>query len=257
WLEMGQPVLDKLIGRELVGHALQDKGSGGEFYKPMQNFLVVFAPWSLVAFVAFWRILRQPSAEPELRRFERFLFCWIAAGLTIFSLSGHHRDRLIFPLFPAAALLAGRELARWAASWPLRRLYRVSTAAAVIGLGGIFIYHHSILGTHRDVQRSVAMRDMAAHLQHEMPAESFLCVDTPFALAHYLRGKARHVSLDEAARLLGSTDRTVVGVRNLGALRDRMKGITLHEVTRWPPQGEAYVTVVSNSPQTAARVSSL
>jgi 4-amino-4-deoxy-L-arabinose transferase-like glycosyltransferase len=257
WLQMGQPVLDKLIGRELVGHALGEKSSGPGFYKPVQNFLVVFAPWSLAACVAFWRILRQPSAQPEERRFERFLFCQIAAGLVTFSMAGHQRDRLIFPLIPAAALLAGREMARWLATWPLRRIYRMSAAAAVMGLAGIFIYHHLILGTHRDVQRSVAMREMAAHLEREMPTGSFLCVDTPFALTHYLGGRARHVSLDEAARVLGATDRAVVGIRNLGALRERAKGVALHEVARWPAKGDAYVTVVSNSPHTGARVSSL
>ncbi|OQY64577.1 MAG: hypothetical protein B6D47_13175, partial [Rhodocyclaceae bacterium UTPRO2] len=86
--------------------------------------------------------MRHPAVDAAARRFERFLFCWIVGGIVLFSLASHHRGDLLLPLWPAAALLAGREMARLA-----ERMGRPLTGAVLAGLtliilaGNGWIYH--------------------------------------------------------------------------------------------------------------------
>jgi len=70
--------------------------------------------FSLPFFLALWRVIRYPAGNPGERHFERFLTCWILFGLLIFSLVRHQRADLLLPLWPACALFAVREMARWA-----------------------------------------------------------------------------------------------------------------------------------------------
>lgn len=113
-LSAGQPLIDKLFLEELVGQAT-GVGKGGfpgrNLPKPTLYFILRFLPFSLFALYGLWRIVRHPAAEADARRFERFLFCWIVGGIILFSIASHHRGDLLLPLWPAAALLAGRELA--------------------------------------------------------------------------------------------------------------------------------------------------
>lgn len=115
WLGEGQALIDKLIGRELVGHVVKDRKSGLPstllWQQPLFN-LGRAAPWSLLAYYGMWRFWRRPAAADDERRFERFLVCWFGVGLLLFSLAPHQRADLLWPLMPAAALIAGRELAR-------------------------------------------------------------------------------------------------------------------------------------------------
>src|SRR5438093_6985453 len=52
--DMGQPFIDKVLGRELVGHIVKsghDHRPVEGFYEPPLAFSTLFAPWSLVALV--------------------------------------------------------------------------------------------------------------------------------------------------------------------------------------------------------------
>jgi 4-amino-4-deoxy-L-arabinose transferase-like glycosyltransferase len=135
YLQGGPPIIEKMLHRELVGHAI---GTGAErwqglhgAYAPAWTLLQDYAPWSLLTVASAWRALTRPAEDPVECRFERFVLVWLAVDLLIFSLAAHHRARLIYPVVPAAALLAGRELGRW--TWPLsaRTLLRVSAALEV------------------------------------------------------------------------------------------------------------------------------
>ena len=63
----------------------------------------------------------------------------------MFCIVAHQRGRLIFPLFPAVALLAGRELAYWLRWWSAPRLLRTAGAIAAIVLAFLFLYHHVLV----------------------------------------------------------------------------------------------------------------
>src|SRR5262249_44657975 len=76
WLHDGPPVVAKLLGKELVGHAITEARGhipGALFYQPPLYYLARAAPWSVLAYLGLWRVWRRPSSEDTERRFERFL----------------------------------------------------------------------------------------------------------------------------------------------------------------------------------------
>ncbi len=112
----GQAVLDKMLGRELIGHALRSDSGDPPlvgFWKTWVYFLSRYLPWSIVAFIAVARVVLRPSSDDRTRRFERFCACWLMGGLVMFSVFPHQRPDLLLPLIPAAALLVGRQIDDW------------------------------------------------------------------------------------------------------------------------------------------------
>ena len=140
YLSYGPKLIDRMIFGELLGHATgMNKGAtpGENLYKPVLFFTLRFLPFSLFTWYGFWRILRHPAADATERCFERFLFCWIATGLLLFGFAAHFRADLLLPLWPPAALLAGRELARLGERIGLRRFAVLVTTVAILIVGGI------------------------------------------------------------------------------------------------------------------------
>lgn len=136
----GYKLIDRLLFAELLGQATgMRKGSmpGENLPKPTLFFIVRFLPFSLFACYGFWRVWRHPAADAATRRFERFLFCWVAAGLLVFSLAAHFRADLLLPLWPPAALLAGREMARLGERFGPRRLAAATTVLVALLLGAM------------------------------------------------------------------------------------------------------------------------
>jgi len=213
WLayrEMGQPLIDKLIKGELVRHAVQGnegEGMGVKFWEPPFSFLKLLLPWSLASILAFWRVVWRPSPDPETRRFERFLFCWFAVGLVIFSAAAHQRSRLVLPIMPPAALLAGREIARllakWKPHWQSQTIVRVTAGFAAVVLAYVVVHRHFLLRYKDAVQRTLAVREFAREIQASPGAQFPLTyVDGPFALQFYLNTMRTQVQTDRAAELL-------------------------------------------------------
>jgi 4-amino-4-deoxy-L-arabinose transferase-like glycosyltransferase len=123
----------------------------GRFLAPMENhqgpvvyYLLVLviglAPWSVFAGPLVWDLLRGREGDegegsvgrisnPSCPRTDwksvlqgttarersalRFLLCWVAVYLVFFSLARTKLPNYVLPLYPAAALLAGRFLERW------------------------------------------------------------------------------------------------------------------------------------------------
>jgi 4-amino-4-deoxy-L-arabinose transferase-like glycosyltransferase len=251
---MGEPLVHKLLGRELAAHAT---GAGRRdamfvgFYEPPLSFLTYFAPWCLLASVAFWRVWKRPAEDAHERRFERFLFCWFFFGLVLFSIAAHQRGRLIFPLFPAAALLAGRELAYWLRCWSARRLLKVTGAFAAVVLGFLVLYHHVLLARSTRVQATLGIRVVADRVRETLGAQFPVAyVDTPFALQFWLNTARPLISFDEAAALLQAKEPVVVAVSDFNELETSLRPNlpALYELARWPSNGTPVVRVVSNRP---------
>ncbi len=251
---MGQPFIEKLLGRELAAHAT---GSGMKekmflgFYEPTLAFVSNLAPWCAFALVAFWRVWKRPSEGADERRFERFLFCWFFAGLVLFSIAAHQRGRLVFPLLPAAALLAARELAWWLRGWSTPRLFQTAGAFAAGVLAVLFLYHHVLQGHSTRVQATLGMRSVAAQVRATLGEQYPLVhVETPFALQFWLNTAHRLAPPGRAAALLQGPEPVVVAVADFPELENLLSTNrpVLHELARWPAQEPTLVRVISNRP---------
>jgi len=84
--------------------------------------LVMFAPWTAFLGAACWYGVKatkpeQPVAEataiPEAVRAHRFLVCWVAAYLLVFTAAATKLPNYVFPLYPALAILTARFLVTW------------------------------------------------------------------------------------------------------------------------------------------------
>lgn len=206
YLDLGQPVIDKMIHRELLGHATgSETGTvpGSLFFKPPLLFLARFAPWSLLAFVGFWRVWRRPSENADRRRFERFLFCWFWAGLVLLAFGAHQRGDLLNPMIPAAALIGGRELNAWLAQLHPARFKPALAGLILVGVGLIAGKYYWLRPLDPYVKQTAEIRALAVSLTEQVGSEfPFSYLDTPYGLQIYLNTLHREGSQERAARLL-------------------------------------------------------
>jgi len=214
WLAEGQALVDKLIGRELVGHVVKNRKGGLPTTLLWQQplfYLGRAAPWSLLAGYGVWRLWKHPAAADVERRCERFLACWFAVGLLGFSLAPHQRADLLWPLMPAAALLAGREWDRLTRRWPPERVRRGTLWGATLLVLGYGVYYHVIRLHQPVIQRTLALKAFAAEVETVFgpePPLTFLAApgprqtDAPPALQVYLNLFRPPVSAERALALL-------------------------------------------------------
>ena len=255
--ETGQPFIDKIIKGELVAHAVATKHGhfGRGFGETPFFFLTRFLPWSLVAVVGLWRIWRWPAADETERRFERFLFCWVVGGLFVFALGTHQRSDLVLPVFPAAALLAGREIANWTRRWSARQFTIRVGAVAVFWLAAYGTYLHTAYAKEEEIVQTYGLEELARTARQrvgETPA--ILQVDSPFTLHYYLNSMQHKLSFEQAAERLRGSEAVLVSVRNEDKLRLTMgpDAPPLYEVAAWPATGKPFVRILSNRPVSAA-----
>lgn len=260
-LSAGQPLVDKLFFQELVGQAT-GVGKGGfpgrNLPKPTLYFVLRFLPFSLFALYGLWRIVRHPAAVIAARRFERFLFCWIVGGILLFSLASHHRGDLLLPLWPAAALLAGREMALLAG-----RVGGRPTAAVLAGLTFFFIagtwwtYHDKAARNSEEVRYTVeAERAARALAASGLDVKQLHHLDTPVTLQLGLGTFRTWISEGEALRLANGAAPVLLAVESPENF-PRLFGANapaLREVFRWPPgeSGKAAVLIFANAGHSAA-----
>jgi 4-amino-4-deoxy-L-arabinose transferase-like glycosyltransferase len=223
YLQDGQALIDKMLGKELAGHVLKSKRAsfpGMLFYQPPLYYLSRAAPWSLLAFYGFWRLCRQPATDAWQRRFERFLFCWFALGMLIFCLAPHQRADLLWPLMPAGALLAGRELDRLGSRMEPRRFQRAMTVAVLVGLVAFAVNYFGLNARQPIVRKTIALRELAREIETRAGRGFPLTfVDTRMTLQVYLNVMRPNVSYERAAELLRGPEPVFVAVTNEARLR--------------------------------------
>lgn len=251
--ELGQSLIDKMIGRELVGHAVgtEDPTAPLGIFKPPVDFLLGFAPWSLVTLVSFWRVWKRPNPDTQTRRLERFLCCAFFAGLIVFCLAEHQKGRLIVPLMPFAALLAGRELSDITLPWSNRRILKTAMLVATLFALGVFVYAHVLLRRNSRVQETLEEQQAARFILERLGQDAPLTyVDSPFAVQFYLNRVHPAVSFERAAALLRSLPAAWVVVSDYAQLQKEVgTNVTpWHEVLRWPETGEPSIRIVGNQP---------
>ncbi|MBI4987968.1 MAG: glycosyltransferase family 39 protein [Rhodocyclales bacterium] len=255
-LSAGQPLVDKLFFEELVGQAT-GVGKGGfpgrNLPKPTLYFILRFLPFSLFAFYGLWRIVRHPAAEAAERRFERYLFCWIVGGIILFSLASHHRGDLLLPLWPAAALLAGREMARLTGYIGGRRMAAVLAGLTLFFLGTTYwSYCLQAERQSEEVRYTLAAERSARALAASgLDVKRIHHLDTPATLQLGLGTFRPWIKEDEALRLANAAAPAYLAVESPEDFPRLFGpgGPALREVFRWPPdgQGKAALTVFANA----------
>src|SRR5262249_49530667 len=180
------------------------------------------------------RTVRSPAADDEVRRFDRFLWCWFVGGLTIFTLSPHNQARLMDPMVPAAALIAGREMDRVARAVPERWLPRIVAAGVVLALVVFGIVVHHVESAKPEVQETIALQRMAATIRDAVGDDFPLAftADTPYAMQLALNTMRPPVTIAEAAALLHGPAAAYVLVHDLRRLQRALgpDAAQLHEL---------------------------
>lgn len=255
----GYPLIDKLFFDELFGQATgmrKDIVPGEHFIKVIPFYAVRFFPFSLFALYGMWRIVRAPAVDAGERRFERFLFVWIAAGMLIFSLGAHFRPDLLLPLWPAGALLAGREMARLGERIGRHKMLAGTAIVAFLLLGAMFRNYHVSALKNKEVRYSVAAEQAAqALLASGLDLRRIRHLDTAVTLQMYLGSYDLYLKEDEALRLTADSGPLLLAVesptsfpRIFGA-SGSLPAAGLQEVFRWPadPGQKALVYIYANA----------
>ena len=250
WWQAGAPLMDKLFQRELLAHAVGGvdrvpRWQASGLLVPGWTLLMIFAPWSIAAVAGAIRAVARPAADTEARAFERFALLWLVVGVLIFSVAAHHRDRLIYPVVPAAALLAGLELDRWTRRLPAAHLLRGAAALGVLLLALVALHPH-LAGLPREERATVDARALARKLEGPGPGRFPLTyVDPGGPLQVWLGTRRTVVSAERAVRLLSGPVPAFV-VAEPGSWADRSLGGVGSEIAHWPRTGHREGRIVSN-----------
>jgi 4-amino-4-deoxy-L-arabinose transferase-like glycosyltransferase len=182
-----------------------------------------YAPWSLAASVGFWRVWRQPAVDAAERRFGRFLFAWFGVGLIVFTIAPHKRPDLLLPIIPAAAMLAGRELARWLGRFRPATVWRGAAAFGVGTLAVLTFARPQGRDTAGEVVTTRAMQEIAQGLAAGGPGDVPLTfVEHTLTVQFYLNRHQLVVSPARAARLLLGDAACLLVTRDLPAIRKHL-----------------------------------
>lgn len=245
---VGPHLVTNMLGEEFIGNMTEHRVAY-RFWKPLGDFLANFAPWSVATCFALYRVIARPAPSNDVRRFERFLVCWFAGGLLLFCVSPHNQARLMYPLIPAAALLAGRELDRLSAGLSGRALTTAASIAVAAALAVFVVQYHRLEARESGVRETLALERLAAEVHSTIGDDVPLTyVDgTPFAFQILLNTMRPTVSYETAAALLRRDAGVVVAVDDPARLRRALGTATVvHELARAADGDTAYLHLMSN-----------
>ncbi len=277
WADFGSEVPRRMLGQELVGHALDSKGRGHPlwqtFYQPALFLAQRFAPWILLTALGLWRVFWHPAAEPGERRFERFLAWYLLSGLLMFSLASHKREDLLSILAPAAAWLAGREAALWLGRLHWRPRPVLSVVAAgwlILTAACLWYYHFSGAWNHKkEIGQTQALRAMAAEFEARFGRgcevlyvkEGTVLMRGSQAFQFFLGTMRRGISTEEAVRKFAGPEPVLAAVGDAAAFRAAVAaaGGKCYDIVPWPREHErspgggkgpepALLSIVANRP---------
>lgn len=185
----------------------------GELLKPLNALLVRYLPFTLFAGIALWRVMRQPDAGTEARNFERLLAFWLICGLLAASFGAASGIDPVFALWPAGALLAGREMARLAERMGQTKFAGVAVIIGCLLVGATYNAVHSVgparLGTSplaRELQLAADAESAASALKASgIDLHTLTHLNTPRTLQLYLGTFRPLVDHARIAELLAAT----------------------------------------------------
>ncbi len=247
--EVGQALVDKQIGDELIGHA-----SKGPRPLPIGYFFTTFFPWSFLAAWGMIRAVRKPETDPARRRTERFLTCWIVLAVLMFSLSSHQRHDHLLPLLAPMAVLAGREFARLTAGISDRRQMSLAAGISVVLLLVTAVYFNGRTARVPDVALSEATLDVARQIKaieaRDGQVLPLTLYNAPSFLEFALGQKAGEADKDQMLRVLDGDEPVFLAANNPSVL-ERISLVGGREWHVWAKgsevgklrTGEVYATV--------------
>lgn len=256
----GQDLIDKMIGKELVGHASvagEGEPFGPQLPKPTLYFLGRFAPWSLLAFAALWKAFRRPDADPRQRALERFLAAWLVGGIVLFSIPQHQRPDHLAPLLPAGAMLAALVAGPWAAEHRRTVAAGLLAGAVAFAAGDAWSRWQRAESDWR-VADSIVAKQAARRLDEifQSPrSPRFVFGDAPAAVQFWMGRMEPRLDAAEVARALAGDAPAYAIVEDPERVRAALpEGAAMHVLREWPSrvpkrEGEAphmVVAVVAN-----------
>jgi 4-amino-4-deoxy-L-arabinose transferase-like glycosyltransferase len=237
-----------MLYAELIYHAVGEHKGGWQLtdlFKPTFFLAVRYLPFSLPFFFALWRVFHHPAVDARERRFERFLTCWILFGLLIFSLAKHQRADHLLPLWPACALLAGREMAFFAERIGKTRFAGIGVVISIILIGSTYAAVNSTSGKHEG--SSDYSREMALATDAERAAKAFIAsgldarqlnhIDTPITVQLYLgtyRPFINRTQLDELLAKANAPVDVALGKTSIEELAIIERYPDTKRIFRWP-----------------------
>jgi 4-amino-4-deoxy-L-arabinose transferase-like glycosyltransferase len=252
WHAEGQAFVDKVIGDELVGHAVGTEMKTSllsGLYKSPLYFLTRYLPLSVFTYIALVRVVRAPVEDPLQRRFERFCFCWFVVGLTIFSISPHQRADLLTPIWAPAALLGGREMARLFESRTPRFCAALGTIVLAGALLAAWIYYHPITASHNAAKQGAGLRALAERLAEQQQIDTLQHTTENSALQFYLHTMKDRLSPEDAAAHLADGGLIVVGARDADVMAAiETAGLEVTEVDAWVGEDGSAARILRASP---------
>lgn len=210
YLELGQPLIDKMIHDELLGHAVSVEDHGrmlSGFYKPTLYYLSRFAPWSLIAFCSFIQILKKRKITYPGDLMDRYLLCYFLFGIIIFSVPPHQRPDHLFPLIPATALLAGKQLQTFFTqrTRSTHNLFLFLIFVPLLFIAGTIAYTYTSRVNDRNIQRTRQIKIYAQQFLEQVgPSFPFIYHKTRYGIQFHLNSMSPLVSAKEAALVLNS-----------------------------------------------------
>ncbi len=248
----GSHLIDNMVRSELVRHAVM-RAPGHRFRKPSSDFLFNFAPWSVLTLVGLWHIWSSPAADDGARRFERFCFWWFVGGLLLFSVSPHNPARLLYPIIPPAAIIAGREMARIAQTFRPRTMTVACVLVTLLALTVFTVKYHRFDRRRDHIRKTRALLDLHAAV-NERAGDDFPLTylsDVPFALQLTFNTMRPTVTFRQAAALLRDDAPAYVVVHDVARLRREMgrDPPPLYEVAGCTVATTPYLRIMSNRPQ--------
>jgi Dolichyl-phosphate-mannose-protein mannosyltransferase len=251
YMEVGHRLFDKMISKELVGHALQvDEGHVGlasHLSIPSLYFLSRMFPWSIFALLGAGRFLVNRQKHPERMLMARALLCYFFVGIVIFSFGAHKRADHLVPLIPAAMVFAGWELSRWYRPEFTRRWFR-NACLACLGLFLVIFSYSQVISRRKDrVQKSIQAKEFAQHIESQVGSNFPIIPVDMYSCVQFYQGTFRHQVSPEVAKLaLESNAAAFVGVRNFLDMEgvDLSQYHVLYEVA--VVQEEPFLQIISN-----------
>ncbi len=205
WMTAGEPFIEKVIGRELVGHAVES-GKGAppvvHAYKTWGYYLWWYAPAAPLALLALLmrdRWLPAPDGDTgeasEHTRLVRTLAWWMLGGVVLFSLFPHQRADLLTPVWAPTAAIASCALLH-ALGAACRTRLRVALALAGVGLCVLTAYHRHVVVEGSWYVRNARAIEALADRQPPATTRAY----TGHSYFDYVQGKMDLRLTDEEAR---------------------------------------------------------
>lgn len=223
-------VLRYFLVEEVVNRVASDKmHRNGQWYGAfvvyLPTLLIGSLPWTPLLALAAWRHRRDALARIRGNAELRLLACWLLLPLIVFALSRSRLPLYLLPLFPALALLAARQLAR----------FQLRSRGWVVLLGLWFLVLLSmrivpawIDATADDRALADGVRSQLAQLPQEI---AFVDTGPRFGLRFYLGSEIERLELageplQPQTQTLASELREHEGCRLLAVRADRVDALS-------------------------------